>query len=389
MYSLLLIIIYFAFISLGLGDSLLPSAWPVMHGQFSTPITYAGIVSMTISAGTITSALLSDRLTKKFSVRLVVVFSVCLSLIALFGFSFAGSLFTLWIWALPYGLGAGALDATVNNYVAVHYKSKHMNWLHSFWGVGAMVGPYIMGFLLTRGFHWSAGYRTVVVIQLVLLVVLICSMAMWKRPAKEEEKTAVIKPFSEIISIRGVKFVLLALFAYCAIEATTALWASSFLVTYRNISPEIAAGLASLFFMGITGGRFLSGFVSGKFGNKNMIKAGICLILAGIVAVWLPLEINMISFVGLITIGVGCAPIFPAIIHSTPESFGSENSQALVGMQMASAYTGSALMPPLFGFISSFFGMNMFPVYLMFFAVLLICMITALNKSIRSSRTSQ
>ena len=353
-----------------------------MHAEFSTPITYAGIVSMTILAGTITSALFSDRLTKKFSARLVVAAGVCLAIISLFGFSFAGSLFTLWIWALPYGLSVGAIDATINNYVAVNYKSKHMNWLHCFWGVGAMSGPYIMGFFLMRGFHWSSGYRTVAVVQLVLLAVLLGSLSLWKRPTKEEEKATVIKPLSEILSIRGVKFVLIAFFAYCSVEATTGLWASSFLVTYRNISPEVAAALASLFFMGITGGRFLSGFISGKVGNKNMIKAGLCLVLAGITALWLPLGINMISFVGLVTIGLGCAPIFPCIIHSTPENFGKDNSQALVGLQMASAYTGTALMPPLFGLISNFLGMSFYPVFLLIFAVLLVCMITALNKAV-------
>ena len=382
MYSLLLIIIYISFISLGIGDSLLGSAWPVMHGQLDVPVAYADIVSMTIAAGTITSSLLSDRFTKRLGTRLVVVLSVCLSCAALLGFSVSGSFLLVWLWAVPYGIGGGALDATINNYVAVNYKSRHMNWLHCFWGVGAMTGPYIMGFYLTRGFQWTAGYRAAAMIQLALIVILIASFPLWKGQKRDSgtgEKAAAIKPFSELLKIKGVKHVLLAFFAYCAVEATAGLWASTYLVSQRGINPETAAGFASLFFIGVTAGRFLSGFISGKLGNDGMVKLGTGIIFAGIMLVWLPASADMVSLAGLIVIGLGCAPVFPAIIHSTPGRFGHENSQALVGLQMASAYMGSALVPPLFGFVAGVVGMGFYPVFLLVFAILLLFMMISVN----------
>ncbi|MCL1991887.1 MAG: MFS transporter [Spirochaetes bacterium] len=383
MYSLLLVILYMAFISLGLGDSLLGSAWPAMHEQLGSPVTHAGIISMTIAAGMVTSNLLADRLAKKFGARLLAIFSVSLSALSLFGFSLAGSFFFVWLWAFPYGLGGGALDAGINNYVAANYKSRHMNWLHCFWGVGAMTGPAIMGFYLTGGFEWSAGYRTVAFIQMGFVLVLILSLPLWKKQAGGEPVAAPVKPFSEILKLKGVKFVLPAFFAYCAIEATTGLWASTYLVSHRGISPEAAAAFTSLFFIGITAGRFLSGFVSVAMGNKKMIKTGIFFIFAGIAGLWLPVQTNVLGFAGLIVIGLGCAPIFPAIIHSTAENFGKENSQALVGLQIASANTGIALMPPLFGLLAGFAGAGVLPAFLALFAVLLLVMTVALNRATR------
>ena len=380
MYALLLVVIFMAFISLGLGDSLLGSAWPVMHGALDVPVAYAGFISVTISAGTICSGLLSNRLTHMFGTKLVVLMGVLTTAFALFGFSVSGSFIFIWMLAFPYGLGAGAVDTTINNYVAVNYKAKHMNLLHCFWGVGAMIGPYIMGLFLVRGFEWTYGYRSVVIFQLVLVAVLLLSFPLWKKPATLEGKSKRIKPLSEVLKIRGVKLVLPALFAYCAVETTTMLWASTFLVNVRNIAPETAAGFASLFFIGITAGRFLSAFISSKLSSKAMISLGIFLIFVGIGLVLAPTAIDMLSLAGLIIIGFGCAPIFPSIIHSTPENFGEENSSALVGVQMASAYTGAALMPPLFGLLAGFMGLGIFPFFLAVFAVLMFALTTLLNK---------
>ena len=380
MYALLLIVIFMAFISLGLGDSLLGSAWPVMHRALDVPITYAGFISVTISIGTICSSLLSNRLTIMLGSKLVVLMGVLMSAAALLGFSVSGSFFLVWLLAIPYGLGSGAVDATINNYVAVNYRARHMNLLHCFWGVGAMIGPYIMGLLLVRGFEWTDGYRTIVYFQLLVAVALLLSFPLWKKPSIGEGEKKRIKPLFEVIKIRGVKFVLPALLAYCAIETTTILWASTFLVNVRGIAPETAAGFASLFFIGITGGRFLSAFISSKLSSKTMVKAGIFLIAVGISFVMLPVDINLLSLIGLIVIGFGCAPIFPSILHSTPANFGEENSGALVGVQMASAYTGSALMPPLFGFLAGFFGLSIFPLYLAVFAVILFTLTTLLNR---------
>ena len=385
MYALLLIVIYMAFISLGLGDSLLGSAWPVMHGALDVPLAYAGFISVTISIGTICSSLLSNRLTHMFGSKSVVLMGVIVTAAALFGFSVSGSFVFIWLLAFPYGLGSGAVDATLNNYMAVNYKAKHMNLLHCFWGVGAMIGPYVMGLLLVREFEWTDGYRTIVFFQLFVAAALLLSFPLWKKPTVTEGAAKRIKPLSEVIKIRGVKLVLPALLAYCAIEATTILWASTFLVYVRGIAPETAAGFASLFFIGITGGRFLSAFISSKLSSKSMIRAGICLIVIGIGFVLLPTEIDMLSLVGLIVIGLGCAPIFPSILHSTPANFGEENSGALVGVQMASAYTGSALMPPLFGFLGGLFGLGIFPFYLAAFAVLLFALTTLLNRAVARS----
>jgi fucose permease len=382
MYILLITIIYVAFINLGLPDALLGSAWPVIQRQLDVPLHYAGMVSMLIFAGTIVASLLSDRLTHRFNTGLVTATGVVLTATALFGFSVSGSFWMLCVFAVPYGLGAGSVDAAINNYVAVHYTSRHMNWLHCFWGLGAMAGPYIMGFYLTGGLEWSGAYRTVALIQIIFAAVLFLSLPLWKKRKKEPGKAPRVKGLSYVLRIKGVKYVLLAFFAYCAMESTAGLWASTYLVEHRGVGVEAAAWFASLFFIGITSGRFLSGIVSNKLGDKTMIKIGIGLILAGIGLILVPFEADMFSLAGLIITGLGCAPVFPSIIHSTPYNFGVENSQAIVGVQMASAYTGSALMPPLFGLMASSFGLFLYPIALLFFTALMIVMLFVLNKTV-------
>ncbi len=385
MYSSLLIIIYIAFISLGLPDSLLGSAWPVMYGELNVTMAYAGIVSMTIAGGTIVSSLLSDRLTRKLGAGLVTAISVMMTAVALFGFSVSNSFIVLCLWAVPYGLGAGAVDAALNNYVALHYASRHMSWLHCFWGVGAAVSPYIMGYFLTGGHGWNSGYRTVSIIQIALTVILFISLPMWKKRNTVENASgehAKALSLRQAVNIKGVKFVLLAFFCYCALESTTGLWASSYLVEFRGIDPETAAWFASLFFLGITAGRFLCGFVADKIGDKALIRLGIVVILIGIFLVALPLDISITALAGLVIIGLGCAPVYPSIIHSTPSNFGAENSQAIIGIQMASAYTGSTFMPPIFGFIADNIHIGLYPVYLVLFAILMFMMSELLNKTV-------
>jgi len=389
MYSLLLIIIYIAFISLGLPDALLGAAWPAMRTQLNVPVHYAGMVSMIIAAGTIISSLLSDRLTKMAGVGLITALSVCLTASALFGFSVSDSFLLLCIWAVPYGLGAGAVDAAINNYVAVHYTSKHMNWLHCFWGIGAMAGPYIIGFYLTCGFDWNNGYRAVSVVQIIFVAVLFMSLPLWKkRENGVQDNISTEKEFLAILRIKGVKYVLPAFFGYCALEATTGLWASTYLVNHRGINVETAAMFASFFFLGITFGRFVTGFISNKLGDRKMIKYGLVFIFVGIVAVWLPVKNDWVCLMGLIIIGLGCAPVYPSIIHSTPENFGIENSQTIVGMQMASAYTGSTLMPPLFGLIAGAVGLHVYPVFLFMLLLLMVIMTKNLNKTVETRETA-
>ena len=387
MYALLLAIIYIAFISLGLPDSLLGSAWPVMYKQLDVPISAAGIVTMIIAGGTIISSLLSDRLTRKLGTGLVTAISVMLTAAALFGFSISGSLIALCLWAVPYGLGAGAVDAALNNYVALHYASRHMSWLHCFWGVGAAISPYIMSYSLAKGWGWNNGYGMVACLQILLTAILFMSLPLWKRrtsPGAESETPAAPLRLAQALKIRGVKLVLLAFFGYCALDSTTGWWASSYLVRFRGIDAETAARFASLFFLGITLGRFLCGFIADKVGDKRLIRVGILVVAVGIALVGLPVGVIVTALIGLVIIGLGCAPIYPSIIHSTPYNFGKENSQAIIGIQMASAYMGSTFMPPLFGLLADHVSIGFYPVYLLFFAILMLCMSERLNKAIVS-----
>lgn len=386
MYSFLLVIIYLAFISLGLPDSLLGSGWPVMYGQLDVPMSYAGIITMIIAGGTIVSSLMSDRLTRRLKTGLVTTISVLMTAVALFGFSVSNSFILLCIWAIPYGLGAGAVDAALNNYVALYYASRHMSWLHCFWGVGATISPYIMSYALTGGLGWHSGYRIVSLIQIGLTAVLLLSLPLWKsrqlNGGRNHETEAAVLSLKDALNIKGVKFILITFFAYCALETTTGLWASSYLVEYRGVDAQTAARFASLFFLGITFGRFLNGFIADKAGDKLMIRVGILVTMVGVALVGLPLGTNLTALWGLVIIGLGCAPIYPSIIHSTPFNFGAENSQAIIGIQMASAYVGSTFMPPIFGFIAHNLHIGLYPLYLVLFSVLMLVMSEALNRII-------
>ena len=370
MVNLLLAVIYAAFISLGLPDALLGSAWPSMYPVMHVPVSYAGIVSMIISGGTVVSSLMSDRVVRRLGTHLVTVISVALTALGLFGFSVSGAFWQLCVWAVPYGLGAGSIDAALNNYVALHYRSGHMNWLHCFWGLGAMAGPYIMGACLTNGLPFGAGYRTVFAIQVILTVILILSRPLWKKdPAAETEESGGKSSLRRVLKMTGAPITLFAFFLYCALEGTTGLWASSFLVLQRGTSADTAAFMASLFYIGITAGRFFSGFISDKLGDRRMVAVGLVLLLCGVALLFVP--VGLCAFAGLILIGIGCAPIYPGLLHQTPVRFGAGNAQAVMGMQMACAYVGSMTMPALFGKLSDFLGMQLYPVVLLLFAGLL------------------
>ncbi|MDT2757724.1 MFS transporter [Enterococcus asini] len=387
MYSLLLIIIYLAFISLGLPDSLLGSAWPVMQGQLAVPISYAGLVTMIISFGTIVSSLLSDRLTRRFGAGLVTACSVLLTALALFGFSVSFSFWQLCLWAIPYGLGAGAVDASLNLYVALYYPSRHMSWLHCCWGVGAAVSPYIMGHYLTQQ-SWQGGYRAVGVLQLALTVILFISLPLWKMGKdKSQTGTPLSKQlsFGEVFRLKGIKYVLFTFLAYCALEQTTGLWASTYLVQVRQVNPEIAARFASFFFLGITFGRFLSGFFADYLGDRQLVRLGTGILLVGIICVILPVQTDLLALAGLLIIGFGGAPIYPAIIHATPDNFGAENSQSVIGVQMATAYVGTTFLPPLFGVVVEYLSITLYPLYLLFFGVLILLASERLKKVIPQS----
>lgn len=363
MASLLLPVIYLAFISLGLPDALLGSAWPTMQHEFGVPVSWQGGISMVISAGTITSALLSDRLTLRFGAGRVTAVSVAMTALALSGFSMAPNFWTLVLVAIPYGLGAGGVDAALNNYVAIHYESRHMSWLHCMWGLGASVGPYIMGFALGAGQGWQWGYRYIAIIQAVLTFVLIVSLPLWKARKQTASEGERVKPLGVrgVLAIRGAKEILIMFFCYCAVECTCFLWMSSYLAMARGFDTVSAATWSAVFYVGITVGRGLSGFMTMRFDDPTMIRIGQALMLAGIVVLVLPGQVAPLIGFGLM--GLGCAPIYPCIIHSTPGYFGEDKSQAIIGVQMACAYTGSMLMPPVFGLIAQYISISLFPLY--------------------------
>ena len=382
MVQLLLAIIYMAFISLGLPDSMLGAAWPDMYVEFGVPLSYAGIISALIAAGTIVSSLQSDRLTLKLGTGKVTAISVAMTAAALFGFSITHNFWLLCLWAIPYGLGGGSVDASLNNYVALHYKSRHMSWLHCMWGVGAATGPYIMGYALTSGRGWNNGYRIISMMQIVLTVILFLSLPLWKKRSTIIEETGEKrKPMSlkDVLKIKGAKEVLICFFCYCAIEQTSGLWASSYLSLYKGVPVETAASFGAMFYIGITAGRAISGFLTIKLTDIKMIRLGQSLILIGIIILFLPLNAYA-SLAGLIMIGLGCAPIYPCIIHSTPAHFGEDKSQAVIGVQMAFAYTGTLCMPPLFGIIANTITVALLPVYLIILLVLRVIMHEALCK---------
>ena len=386
MYIFLLILIYIAFISLGLPDSLLGSGWPIMHSELNVPISYMGIITMVISGGTIISSLLSNKLTTRFGTRVVTVASVFLTVIALFGFSFSNSFWMLILFAIPYGLGAGAIDAALNNYVALHYKAKHMAWLHSFWGVGTIISPFVMGYALNTS-SWNNGYRFVGFIQLGIALLLLVTLPVWninKAPSREEKKNISIL---QAIKIKGVPFLLLGFFAYCSLESTAMQWASTYFVEAKGLSEDRAATFASLIFIGLTTGRFVSGFITDKLGDKKMILIGSSILTLGIITLLLPIDSYITTVVAFVIIGFGCGPIYPCIIHSTPYNFGKENSGAIIGIQMASAYIGTTFMPPLFGLLGSLIGFKIMPLYLIIFVILLVVMILITFKIADNNKT--
>ncbi len=365
MTHLLLCIIYLSFISLGLPDALLGAAWPTMYPAFSVPVSFAGLVSIIISAGTITSSLLSDRMTLRFGPGRVTAFSVALTAAALFGFSLSNSFWMLCLWAIPYGLGAGCVDASLNNYVALHYESKHMSWLHCMWGIGATTGPYIMGLLLSGGHNWNAGYQTIGWIQVVLTAGLFLSLPLWKSRSTQDSNGEHIRVLSlgEILRIPGIPAMIVTFFCYCALESTAGLWASSYLNLYHGIPAETAAGFASMFYLGITVGRGFCGFLTMRLGDTQMSRLGMAVIAVGIAAMLIPGG-PWLALAGLICVGLGCAPVYPCMIHATPARFGSQRSQSIIGVQMASAYIGTLTMPPVFGWIANHISIGLFPLAL-------------------------
>lgn len=383
MIGLLIAIIYLSFFGLGLPDSMLGASWPTIFLEMDVPVSGAGIISAIVAFGTILSSLASDRITRKLGASKTTAISVAITAFALLGFGVSTKFWHLCLISIPYGLGAGSVDAALNNYVSLHFSSKHMNWLHCMWGLGAAVGPAIMGGVLTGGQSWHLGYIIVSIIQIVISTILFISLPIWKKPIKSlnEEVKVSEKPlsFKEILKIRGVKAVMVTFFAYCALEVTVTLWASSYLNLEKGVDSDTAALWGSLYVLGITVGRAICGFISIKLNDVQMTRLGEGFMVLGLILLFLPLP-NAFSLIGLITLGIGSAPVYPSIIHSTPARFGESRSQALIGVQMASAYTGTCLMPPLFGLIANHVSIKLFPLYIAVLAVIMIVMFEVLNK---------
>ena len=373
MYTFLLSLIYIAFISLGLPDSLLGSGWPVMHEDLNVPISFMGIISMIISGGTIVSSLFSDKLTRRFGTQVVTVASVFLTAVALLGFSWSGHFVMLMVFAIPYGLGAGAIDAALNNYVALHYTSRHMSWLHCFWGVGTVISPFVMSYSLTTS-TWNTGYRLIGLIQMAIGLLLLVTLPVWKINRPKAESSSEAKGLISVLKIKGVPFLLTGFFAYCAAEATAMGWASTYMTEVKGVDAVQAARFASLFYIGLTVGRFLGGFIMNKLGDRRMILLGASVLTCGILILLIPSESLLVPLAGFIITGLGCAPIYPCIIHSTPSNFGAKNSGSIIGIQMASAYIGSTFMPPLFGLLGNRISFAILPLYLALFVILMVSM---------------
>lgn len=395
MYALLLAIIYLAFVSLGLPDSLVGAGWPAMHQDLDVPTSYAGLVTMVITGGTIVSSLLSEKLTRKLGTGLVTAISVGMTAAALVGFSTSSAFWMLLLWAIPYGLGAGAVDAGLNNYVALHYSSRHMSWLHGCWGIGASISPFIMGYSLSQGHGWSAGYLLVGAIQAVLTFFLLIGIPLWNKVnpvaksgvGENEVSSETGSKLAQVttlgaLRLPGVKLMLTAFFGYCAMETTFILWSSTYLVAERDFATATAATFASMYLIGMTVGRFLSGVVADKWGDRRMITVGMGVVVVGVLLTAVPVGGAAMPLVGLVLAGLGSAPVYPAIIHSTPTNFGARHSHVVIGIQMAAAYLGSSLMPPLFGLITAGTGLWIFPLYLLLLAALVLVMSQALNRSV-------
>lgn len=377
MTTLLLIIIYIAFISLGLPDSMLGAAWPMVRADLSLPMAGAGLISMIISGGTIISSILSGKLIQKLGTGKLTLISVFITAMALLGFSFSQSYVWLCLMAIPLGLGAGAVDAALNNFVALHFSARHMSWLHCFWGVGATAGPAIMSVAISHNGSWQKGYLSVAFIQITLVIILLVSLPLWRLFGEGREESIIVENQSQyIFQMPGIRSALLGFFCYCALEATTGLWGASYLVQTKGVSADVAAGWISVYYLGITIGRLVNGFITAKWSNPALIRGGQFIIGIGAVLLLISNQ-TYVNLLGLILIGMGCAPIYPSMLHETPVRFGKNNSSKLMGVQMAFAYIGTMLVPPAIGVFSSVVGIQFYPIFIL---VLLITMFVSSEK---------
>lgn len=375
MYYLLLILIYIAFISLGLPDSVLGAAWPSMYRTFGVPEGSAGIITMLMYSGTMISSIASDWIIRKLGTGKVLVISVAVTAITMLGFSMAGSFTMLCLIALPYGLGGGCVDASLNNYVATHYKARHMNFLHCFWGIGTIISPLIMGAFIENGGVWTQGYRAIAFFQFALVAVLMFSIPLWKKTADKSTETSSPLSFRKLMRIPGVKASLAAFFCYCALETTMGLWTSTYLSEVKGVDLILATKCGMLFYIGIATGRLVSGMISEWLGDKQLIYTGTAITILSLFALTLLPSNGPMLYLLIVLAGIGCGPIYPGMVHHSPEISGPEGSQMLIGFQLALASAGSIMVPALFGIIVNNLSVALMPGFCLIFAFIMLIMV--------------
>ena len=376
--------IYLSFISLGLPDSMLGSAWPAMNVSLSAPLWGAGLVQMLISFCTIISSLNSAKLIRRFGTGKLTAISVATTALALLGFSLAKNYAFLLLMAVPLGLGAGAVDAGLNNYVALHCEAKHMSWLHCFWGVGTIIGPMILSAVLRIGGSWATGYRVVGLIQCAVSALLFATLNMWKRTdIQQEEHEAKTLSVLDVLKLPGAKAGMVTFLCYCAVESTLGLWGATYISQVRGVDEAMAASFGAMFYIGITAGRAISGFMAMKLLPKQMVRVGQALLALGCMLMMIPAG-STLSGIGLVMCGLGCAPIYPNIIQDTPVNYGAENSQAAIGVQMAFAYVGSTFLPSIFGALAGVGGYGLLPYFAMGICLLMAVLFGIQKKTVET-----
>ncbi|MDF2904753.1 MAG: transporter [Herbinix sp.] len=382
MATFILIIIYVSFICLGLPDSLLGVSWPLIRTEYNVSLSAVGPIYMMIAGGTIISSFFSGKVLNRFGTAKVTAVSTAMTALGIIGFYLAPSIHWFYLMTIPLGLGAGSVDAGLNAYVANHYKSHHMSWLHCFWGVGATVGPMIMS-LFIKDANWRRGYLTVALLQAALALFLFLTLPVWKKADAArrsntpehniDTQTEKKEPNKEshLLKVKGVKPVLITFLFYCAAEGTLGLWGSSYLVQIKGLDASIAATWVAMYYGGITVGRFLNGFLTLKINNKQLVRLGLSILLIGVALLLLPLP-TIFTMIGMMCVGLGCAPIYPCLLHETPVRFGEERSKSLMGIQMAVAYTGATFLPPIFGYVAGITSVAIYPIAILVYTLVMI-----------------
>ena len=385
MMTVLLIIIFISFIGVGLPDSILGTAWPSIYREFDLPVSLAGYITATVSACTIISSLLSSKVINRFGTGVVTAVSTILTVVALFGFAFSGNAIFFFVMAIPLGLGAGSIDTALNNFIALHYSATKMNFLHCFYGLGIAASPYIMSYALGNDNNWRKGYILVAVIQSVIALIAILSLPLWKKVERQEKKADnVVKvlKLSDLIKMPAVRLSCYAFFSSCALELTAGSWSSTYFVNTKGVIPDKAAQITMLFYVGLAFGRFLSGVLAKKLSRWQIIGISTGVLFGAIIMFILPVSI-MATSIALFFIGLGIGPIFPNLTHLTPENFGRDISQSVMGVQQASAYIGIMIMPWLFGTLAQICSTKIFPCYLFIMFMVYMTTLVMLNRKVK------